>query len=154
MIKVFQQLVHKEKGDCMQCVVASLLDLPYDDVPRFIEHPNGWFEPFYALITKLGYKYKGMLHNAQGDNVYEDSHVKMLHKYNGVNGFFYAAVYSPKYFDPAIPEKQNTTHAVIIDKDYNIVHDPNPGNADVKKYPLADQMGYNGIIHVTLIESA
>jgi len=159
MKKVFQKLIDKNKGDCMQAAVASLLSLEYDLVPRFVEFTEGWFAPLHNLITEHGYKWKGMLHNPyfnDGDEekIYDKSHVKMLHKYNGVNGFFYAAVYSPGFFNPREFNKgRATTHAVIIDKEYNIVHDPNPENKPGTKYPMADELGFNGIIHITLIET-
>ena len=39
-------------------------------------------------------------------------------------------------------------HAVLIDNNFNIVHDPNPNYKGILKYPLADILGYNGIIKV------
>ncbi len=43
------------------------------------------------------------------------------------------------------------THAVIIDKNYNIVHDPNHNNEGLSSYPMAEELGYNGIINIYLI---
>lgn len=37
MKKVFQTIVDKDHGNCMQAVVASLFELELDDVPNFIE---------------------------------------------------------------------------------------------------------------------
>ncbi len=154
MIKVFQRLVDKEKGDCMQAAVASLLELPYEDVPKFIEHKEGWFHPFYDLIVAQGLTYKGMLHNdIDKTDMHEPSFVGTLYKYKGLDGYFLASVYSPKYFiREDISSGAATTHAVLIDREFNIVHDPNPNNQDVKKYPLADELGYNGIINIIILE--
>lgn len=62
----------------------------------------------------------------------------------GVNGYFYCSVLSPKYFS----WEHMGTHAVICDKNFNIVHDPNPEYKGIKSYPLASIIGFNGIIGV------
>jgi hypothetical protein len=73
---------------------------------------------------------------------------KCLYNEPGINGYFYASVLSVKYFTW---EKQ-ITHAVIIDRDFNIVHDPGPHNQDILAYPLSNILGFNGVINVYLIE--
>lgn len=76
---------------------------------------------------------------------------KQLPEIGGINGFYSAIVYSPGYFD--LDKYQNgeapTTHSVIIDKTFNIVHDPNPKYAGIK-YPMSDVYGSNGVIGVEL----
>jgi hypothetical protein len=62
---------------------------------------------------------------------------------------FFASVLSPKYFN--YTSGFTATHAVLIDKDYNIVHDPNPAYQEILNYPLANLLGYNGILDVYLI---
>jgi hypothetical protein len=62
-----------------------------------------------------------------------------------VDGYYPATVISSY-----TTKKRFVTHAVVIDKDFNVVHDPNP--AYQKKYPYAEKLGYNGIIGVTLFE--
>ena len=40
---------------------------------------------------------------------------------------------------------------MLVDKNLNIVHDPNPEYQDVK-YPLTDEIGNNGILEIWVIE--
>ena len=45
MIKVYQEHLHHgqpgaENGDCLRACVASLLELPRDEVPHFLRHPE------------------------------------------------------------------------------------------------------------------
>jgi len=164
MKKVYQRIIDPGIGDCMQCVIASLFNMKYEDVPAFITMKDGWFNALYQLSQSKGYDYEGMLHNRNYNRLWhptascfkkEEWHYpqimtkKKLYKESGVNGLFYAAVLSPKYFN--FNEGKNVTHAVIIDRDYNIVHDPNPGYKNILGYPLREILGYNGIIDVFLI---
>lgn len=148
MIPIYQTVVDKNKGNCMQAAMASLFEIPLEKVPNFIEHEH-WFHPFYDLIREQGAEYDGCLYN--GPEVLKEFKPEQIKDQPGINGFFYASVYSPKYFDPSLDRAALTTHAVIIDKDFNIVHDPNPSNKGLKLYPLHEQMGYNGILHIYLI---
>jgi len=163
MKKVYQTIVDRGHGNCMQAAIASLFEKDLDDVPNFIEFES-WFSPMYKFLIKNGYDYHGMLHNKNHTILNTPSHEcfnelkwhrqsimtpKKLYKEQGVNGLFYAGVLSPKYFNWS----DQTTHAVIIDRDYNIVHDPNKEYNDKKfrQYPLTSLLGYNGIIDVMLI---
>ena len=162
MKKACQQVVDKDHGDCMQAVMASLFELPLEKVPEFIKYKE-WFEPFWNFLKSQGYEYIGMRHNRNYSNLMTPTEEcfrdfkfvsrlgitpKCLYKYNGINGYFYASVLSPKYFNWS----QQTTHAVIIDRDLNIVHDPSPSYKDLKRYPLSRILGYNGLIDLYLIE--
>ena len=152
MTKIYQGVVDNVKGDCIRAVVASLLDKDLLEVPHFLEYES-WFSEFRKYLSDEGYKFYGMLHNAQGENVLEEFHLRSLKNFEGIDGYFYGSVYSPMYFD--LEEYRNhgvsATHAVVIDTNYNIVHDPNPFNKEVKIYPLAEEIGHNGIINVWLI---
>lgn len=153
MVKVYQTIVDKGKGNCMQAAMASLFDLELKDVPNFIEFEN-WFHPFYQFITENGYDYRGMLYNNWNHDIdkvkNKPCRFNEIKRMNGVNGLFFASVYSPKYYNPNDTHK--TGHAVIIDQNFNIVHDPNPEYKNLEKYPLADEMGYNGIKDIFMIE--
>ena len=164
MIPVYQRIVDPGKGDCMQAAIASLFEVKWEDVPKFIEVPEkGWFKVMYEFIEKQGYRYGGVLYNKRYSTINTPTHEcrnevkwhrpsiitkKCLYKYEGVNGYFYAGVYSPKYFQ----WDRRTEHAVIIDRDFNIVHDPNEGYKDLLNYPLTSLLGYNGIVDVFIIE--
>ena len=161
MKKVYQRIVDANKGDCMQATMASLFDEEYENVPPFIELGDGWFSEMLKFIKERGYSYDGEFHNKQWSRVLmptgscfqEDKwhNPSMLTKANlrksgGVNGFFFAVVLSPKFFN--YNEGFTKTHAVVCDVNFNIVHDPSPVYQNILKYPLSDVIGKNGIISV------
>lgn len=165
MKPVYQTLIDPHKGDCMQAVFASLFEVELNDVPKFIELGDMWFSTMIDFARSMGYKREGTLWNRKhqilsNPNYYCFNKVrfdqettlnkKNLSKYEGVNGFFYAGVLSPKFFN--LSDGFNYQHAVIVDKDLNIVHDPNPNYKGILKYPLADLLGCNGIVDVYLFE--
>lgn len=163
MKKIYQTINDPNKGNCMQAVIASLFDKELDEVPNFIELGQDWFKVMWDFINEQGYAYEGILYNKNYNRLMNPTHEcfkdekfyrpsmitpNQLKNYNGVNGYFYAAVLSPNHFNWS----KQTTHAVIIDKDYNIVHDPSEGYRDLKKYPLTSLLKYNGIIYIYLFE--
>jgi hypothetical protein len=152
MNKAFQTISGNGKGNCMQAVIASLLDLEIDKVPNFAEHFNGdWVQVRNDFLEKYGYKEIIILvnPNIEGWEVYKDTDICLsnLHKYKGIEGFFDASVASPKYW-----EKDKTTHALVVDNKCNIVHDPEKDYQSLEKYPMADEIGFNGIRQVVIIE--
>lgn len=156
MIKVYQTIVDKDNGNCMQAVIASLFGLPLDDVPHFMKEES-WFISLYRFAEKYGYEVQGSLYNrANGlinGTVFEkyNDRFNEIKEMDGVGGYFYGVVYSPKYHLLAEHRKDSVKHAVVIDKNFNIVHDPNPENQELKKYPYADEIGYNGITDILMI---
>jgi hypothetical protein len=126
MRKVLQTIVgganSKVRGNCMQAAVASLFDLELNQVPNFIEFNKDWFDVFYKFFQDKGFyispwKPKGEIERTK----------EILKHDGGVGGYFYAAVPSQTFKD--------STHAVIIDCDMNIVHDPNPNQLALKLTP-------------------
>lgn len=156
MKKVYQTIIDIGHGNCMQAAIASLLELELEEVPHFKEE-DSWFMSMFRFVQKYGYEIDGTLYNKKNGIMngtllghYQDR-FDQIKDMEGVNGYFYAAVYSPKYHMLAEHLKDAVTHAVVIDKDFNIVHDPNPENQGLEKYPYADEIGYNGIINVMTI---
>ena len=151
MKKVFQRIVDEGKGDCMKCAIATLLGLDYEEVPHFLEfeNPNSEMADF---MMEHGYEYDGVLYNYPGSE-YSDIH--KLKDYDGINGLFYASVFSPKYFkeENGIDGYQ-IGHAVLINKNFEIVFDPNEKYQDLEKYPACDELGYNGVKNVYLFSSS
>ena len=161
MNRVYQTIIDPQHGNCMQAAFASLFNDKLENVPNFIES-NNWFEDMKAYAESKGYSYNGMLHNkkwislcqAKTTDVFEKSgwykpgliSKSNIKKNSGVDGFFYAGVCSPAFFG----WDTFASHAVIIDSDFNIVHDPNPNNKEIYKYPLANIIGFNGIIDIYL----
>lgn len=156
MIKVYQTIIDQGHGNCMQAVIASLFELPLEAVPHFKEEES-WFLSLYKFVQKYDYDIQGTLYN-KTDGLIKGT---LMEKYcdrfeeiremEGVKGYFFASVYSPKYYLLAEQRKDSATHAVIIDKDFNIVHDPNPEYQNLTKYPYADEIGYNGIDSILMI---
>jgi hypothetical protein len=57
MIKVYQTIVDKHHGNCMQAAIASLLELSLEEVPNFNILGHEWFNTFYKFLLKYGYEY-------------------------------------------------------------------------------------------------
>lgn len=159
MIKIYQTIVDKGHGNCMQAAIASLFEVPLESVPNFIEFKDKWFLSFYNYVQERGYSYDGCLYNYNRYRIINKREgnptAKLRNKLYkikneiGVNGYFFASVYSPKYYN--VNDKPPTTHAVIIDKNYNIVHDVNPENKNILNYPESKKLKYNGILNIYLI---
>ena len=43
------------QGNCLQAAVASLLDLPLDDVPHFLEQGENWFGAVQRFAWSIDY---------------------------------------------------------------------------------------------------
>lgn len=149
MKQVFQTIIDKGNGNCMQAAIASLLDLTLDEVPHFKEYGTEWADEMMSFLSDNGYEFYGTIRNGRHPQ-YKHHFFDKMSEHKGVNGLFFASVYSPAFYDAN--DETPTTHAVIIDKNFNIVHDPNPNYQDNMTYPLADEIGYNGIKNYFLIE--
>lgn len=150
MKKVFQQNTTKDHGDCMRAVVASLFEDDIENVPNFIELPaETWWHEFLNYTSNKGYIFRGLRYNPiQFNTTPEDLSLETIKSSEGINGFFYATVFSPKHNPNG--DLDGILHAVVIDKDFNIIHDPNPNYKDLKEYPKHDK--YNGILFVKIFE--
>lgn len=115
MKKVFQSRVEKSHGTCMQAVVASLFEIFIDDVPNFIECGENWYYEYRKFFKDRGYKICSFRPR-------EPEIMKVIMEHDGgVNGYWDATVASIFF-------GAGSTHAVVIDKNLNVVHDPNPNN--------------------------
>ena len=123
MTPVFQTIVDKDHGNCMQAAIASLFDLKLEDVPNFIELED-WGLVLHHFFDDKGYD--SCTVNKQRHETTE--FLKSVAKFDGgVNGYLYATVPSQTF--------ENGRHAVIVDTDLNIVHDPNPNQLAMKLIP-------------------
>ena len=117
MKKVFQTRTSKDNGNCAQAVIATLFDLEIEDVPDFVGSHH--IKPMAAEIVKF-YRDKGF----KAGYIYKTDHkmgkslLDIAKNDEGVNGFFYAVVKSKTF--------EESLHAVVVDKELNIIHDPNP----------------------------
>lgn len=162
MIPVFQT-IHGSQGNCLQAAFASLLEVDLKDVPRF--SPLYWKKDIDTFLKSHGYTFEGEIFSQDFYDIwstprdcYQGSHkdkseiisVENLAKIEGVHGFTVGAVLSANHF------KWNETpiqmHAVVCSVNGKIVHDPNDQYKDLKQYPLAHILGFDGLTHVYIIK--
>lgn len=107
MIPVDQTIVTGTEGDCVRATVATLLNLPIDAVPHFIRFTDDqWWGVYCAFMWALGWEVLGAESKGTPDPALS------------LNG----------YFDASVPSRTfpGKSHAVVIDCDGVVVHDPNP----------------------------
>lgn len=162
MIKIYQTILGKN-GNCLQAVVASLFGFELQDVPHFTAYRKRWYIHFLNFI-RIGCDYKGTIYNVR--NLYLLSKTKAAmgedkfpviknNQEPGIDGLFIALVFSPKYFSfKDYMRGKARMHAVIIDRNFEIIHDPNPNYKDIKEYPMYPIIGYNGIVEILIIKKA
>lgn len=111
MKKVFQQIVDKDRGDCMRASVASILELPLEAVPNFTDLSTGsignWFHVFTDFFFRFGYEFEYNLTKPS---------LKEIQESDDIDGYYLAVVKSLNIED--------RTHMIIINKAGFVVHDP------------------------------
>lgn len=128
MKKVFQTVVDKGRGNCMQAAIASLFEKELEEVPNFIEFKDSWWTLIDRFYMDNGYKHITPFNIDEGGKKRDLELVKNILKHdNGVNGYFYATVPSQTFKD--------VSHAVIVDTELRVVHDPNPNQLALKLKP-------------------
>lgn len=132
MKKVYQKNVTSKNGDCMQAVVASLFEVELDTVPKFIEFGIKWYSELYKYFYDRGFDFNPFYRTECTIPFY----LEALKHDNGIDGYFYASVQSQTFKDG--------THAVIVDINLNVVHDPNPNQSCIKLKPEDIQYVYVG----------
>lgn len=160
MLKVYQQIIDNKKGDCMQACVASMLNKQHDEVPAFIEKGEEWFTEVCKYLDLNGYGYQGNYFNDNYSRLFQPEEFcfktpiiaknmlfssREFHEENGIDGLFMGVVLSPKYFKNL---DDHQTHAVVVDKDCNVIFDPNPEYKNIIEYPYGGLIGYNGVLYV------
>ena len=155
MKPVYQTIFGKENGNCLQAVVASVLELPLDEVPHFISFGDEWLDSYREFMLSKGFDILGMLCNPKdiGQDGGYDFVQAVAQKGCNFNGLYIATVYSPKHCNlNAFKTGKNVGyHAVVVDLDLNIVHEPNLAYKGVT-YPLSDLIGYNGLVSVEIFK--
>ena len=120
MTPVFQTIIDPENGDCERACVATILDLPIEDVPNFVEKDCVWWERDWIV--------------ARGYAIIEPKRETGPHDYvyTGLRNLAaIATVPSQKY--------PGGTHVIVVGwrphpdhpehaLECFVVHDPNPGN--------------------------
>lgn len=160
MIPIYQTIIGRADdglapGNCMQAVIASLLEIQLEDVPHFLLYGDKWFEVQYNFLMSKGIEMNYALRNPYRLGSCGNNKMDCLPECHGIKGCFYAGVYSPGYFTPeefCQPGYVVPTHAVLCDNHFNIVHDPNPKYMGRKEYPLSSYLGYNGILSIEVLQ--
>ena len=131
MKKVYQSKISNTDGDCCRAAIASLFSVGLDDVPPFYpDGEQGW--EVLKFFNEQGYD-ASFYNRREDDAIHKTSGTKYktleeVAKHDGgVNGYFYGSVKSQTF--------EGCTHAVIVDTDLNIVHDPNPNQLAMKLGP-------------------
>ncbi len=107
MKKVYQTVIDKGKGNCMQAGLASMFELDITQVPNLILYgKHEWFNVFWHFLLGIGYEYKGSIRR-------ETPKRKDL-----INGCVYATVKSKTF--------KGAMHTVLINSVGRVIHDPNP----------------------------
>lgn len=163
MIKQYQEVVDASRGDCLRACVCSLLNISISDIPNYFDAPD-FDEAFRNSLLSYGYDIVTHLWNPNNwyvthpnDSCFEENRylkkrtLEVLDNYKGVDGYFIGAVISPHNFSWGSGPLEHT-HAVIINKDFEIVHDPNPNYRGIIRYPFSRELGYNGVYMVYVIE--
>lgn len=111
-----QTIVDSEKGNCMQAVLASLFEKTLDETINVIELPEeSWFQDFISWVNEnTDFTFETIV-NAHDDEDYTYNALKSLY---AINGLFYGVVPSKVF--------EGCSHAVLIDRNGIVVHDPNP----------------------------
>jgi len=116
MRKIYQTRINGKNGNCMQAAIASLLDLNLEEVPDFISYEKDWGKVWFEFWNdRISPYYPTTINrDEKGTNML----IKIAKFDGGINGFLYATINSQTF--------KGETHAVIVDTNLNIIHDPNP----------------------------
>lgn len=118
MTPVEQTISDPNRGDCHRAVIATLLDLEIEQVPHFRLFDENWFNVYCGFLWGCGYEVEGTGYHPK--HTPRSEHLKECH----VGGYVEAVVPSKNY-----PPELGITHAVVMDMDGLVVHDPHPGKA-------------------------
>ena len=75
-------------GNCLQACVASLLDLPLDQVPHFSSYGERWYQHLYRFLEGRGYELD-YIHGMKQEERWPSD-------YKGIDGYFIVGGESPR----------------------------------------------------------
>lgn len=119
MRRMFQTRFGKGTGNCAQAAMASLFGIDIYEVPDFItRHTEEEPQSIHIMrfMESRGYEYTTYIWTHRFPSL--DQFKNILRYDGGIDGFFYAIIDSLTLED--------SQHAVIINTDMQVVHDPNP----------------------------
>ncbi len=101
-------------GNCLSACVASLYDMPLDEVPWFITYKKKAYDILHRFSKENGYMFYGTIDNPTKGQ---------LQNHKGIDGYSIVGGKSPR---------GNWRHAVIY-KNGEPFFDPHPSNAFIEK---------------------
>jgi hypothetical protein len=121
MTPIKQTIFGEGKGNCFATCVASILDLPLEDVPNFACSPSEeWFGEFFNWLKARGYSVVYLYHPEAGDVTKVDDKVP-----------FSEAFFTPYlYIATGKSPRGDFLHSVVGQYD-KVVHDPHPDNRGI-----------------------
>lgn len=119
-------------GNCLSACLASMLEIPVEDVPVFVKS-DSWFKDMCKWLVKNGYEFKGSLYGTD-----------ILNYDIGIGGYYIVSGLSPRQGkELAI----GTRHSVIF-KDRKMIFDPHPSDAGLLTLEDAMMIEPKGLIYI------
>lgn len=104
-----------EMGNCFSACIASLLELPLEEVPNFCADKEGWPRNAIDWLRNRGYAFIGMPY----DDVPKEVAIRDMQQFGG---YFIVSGTSPRF---------DCLHSVLY-KDGKLIHDPHPDGDGVE----------------------
>ena len=104
-------------GDCFKACIASIFELPLDEIPYFVHHEDTWWSEFTLWCKDTQQIIPMWLHGLTDPKL---------------QTYYIASVPSPR----STPESL-ANHEIVM-KGSEVVHDPHPGYANIQhKFPVS-----------------
>lgn len=132
LMKRVWQNIRGQDGNCMQAAVASLLELNLDSVPNFKTFGKMAMRCMIDFMWDNGYSFVMLVRPRHG--------LRLISNEPGVDGHFFAVVRSVA--------NHGGHHAVIIDRECNIVHPVNSEYDGMTEFERRSEDEINGITYV------
>ncbi len=117
MIKVFQKMFEKGRGDCWRACVASLLELEMDAVPHFLLHGDYCYTVFSKFLEALGYEFSYTRVLSRGKFLVN----RLPNRKDLINGAIIVIVPSLNI--------EGLQHCILVNSKGRVLHDPSLGKS-------------------------
>ena len=118
MIPITQTIISNDEGtihgNCFPASIASILEVPIEEIPPLQNMGKDWFPALFEYLTKKGYSFHGSLYTNE----------KILGYDKGIDGYYVVNGPSPRGFSRG--------HSVVYYKG-KLAHDPYPGGSGLKE---------------------
>lgn len=133
MIPVDQAIVSNTKGDCWSACLASILELPLEDVPKFVWHFGEHSDRAAELwLSRLGYSYIRLERYIKTEDERYFWHATGFNVWHSHDTYCILSGHSPNF--------KGGFHAVVgqigHNGDLTVVHDPSPFKKGILGAPV------------------